>query len=92
MFGDWDAIHQGNAISAPKYANADRGETIASLERNGANLAAAIRDLTDEQLDRIAVIPIFGDDVRTTALIIRNTGDRPPTRPSRRPPRDDKRQ
>jgi len=70
MFGDWEAIHQGNAISAQKYANADRGETIASLRRNSANLAAAIRDLTDEQLDRTAVVPIFGDEARTTAAII----------------------
>lgn len=70
MFGGWEAIHQGNAISAAKYANADRAETIASLRRNGANLAAAIRDLTDEQLARTAVIPIFGDESRTTAGII----------------------
>jgi DinB family protein len=70
MFGDWKAIHQGNAISAEKYANADRGETIASLQRNGANLAAMIRDLTDEQLGRTAIVPIFSDDARTTAEII----------------------
>ena len=70
MFGDWQVIHQGNAISAEKYANADRDETIASLRRNGANLAAAIRDLTDEQLDRTAVVPIFGNESRTTAEII----------------------
>jgi hypothetical protein len=70
MFGDWAAIHQGNAISAQKYANADRGETIMSLERNGANLAATIRTLTDEQLERTAVVPIVGDDARTTAQII----------------------
>ena len=70
MFGDWEAIHQGNAISAQKYANADRGETVASVQRNGANLAAAIRALTDEQLDRTTVVPIFGDEARTTAQII----------------------
>jgi hypothetical protein len=69
MFGDWNAIHQGNAISAEKYANADRGETIASLQRNGANLAAMIRDLTDEQLDRTAVVPIVSDEARTVAEI-----------------------
>ncbi len=70
MFGDWTIIHQGNAVSAAKYAHADRGETIASLQRNGANLANAIRDLSDEQLDRRAVVPIFGDAARTTAEII----------------------
>jgi hypothetical protein len=70
MFGDWEMIHQGNAVSARKYANADRGETVESLRRNGANLATAIRDLTDAQLDRTAVVPIFGDGARTTAEII----------------------
>lgn len=70
MFGDWATIHQGNAISAEKYAHADRGETLASLQRNGTNLASAIRDLSDEQLDRTAVVPIFGNEARTTAEII----------------------
>lgn len=70
MFGDWSMIHQGNAISAEKYAHADRGETIASLQRNGANLAAAIRAFTDAQLDRTAVVPIFDAGSWTTERII----------------------
>jgi hypothetical protein len=70
MFGDWATIHAGNAISAEKYAYADRNETIASLQRNGANLATAIRALADEHLDRTAVVPIFGDAARTTEQII----------------------
>lgn len=70
MFGDWTVIHHGNAISAEKYAQADRGETIASLQRNGANLAAAIRTLTDAQLDRTAVVPIFDAGSWTTERII----------------------
>jgi len=72
MFGDWSVIHQGNAISAEKYARADRGETIASLQRNGVNLASAIRAVSDEQLDHLAVVPIFGDAARTTQQIIEN--------------------
>ncbi len=72
MFGDWSVIHQGNAISAEKYAYADRGETIASLQRNGGNLASAIRAVSDEQLDRLAIVPIFGDAARTTEQIIEN--------------------
>jgi hypothetical protein len=61
-FTDWAVINQGNDISAAKYAHADRGETIASLRRNGANLASVIRALTDAQLDRTAVVPVFGDE------------------------------
>jgi hypothetical protein len=70
MFGDWATIHAGNAISAEKYAHADRGETIASLQRNGANLASAIRALADEQLGCTAIVPIFGDTSRTTEQIV----------------------
>ncbi len=70
MFTDWEIIHAGNAQSATKYANADRGETVASLQRNGGNLSAAIRDLTDEQLNRTAIVPIFGSDAHTTEWII----------------------
>ncbi|MGI8856675.1 MAG: DinB family protein [Thermomicrobiales bacterium] len=73
MFADWQVIHQGNAVSAEKYAHADRGETVASLRRNGANLATAIRDLTDEQLNRTAVVPIFGDEARTTAELVESS-------------------
>lgn len=70
MFGDWAMIHQGNAISAEKYAHADRGETVASLQRNGASLATAIRALSDDELDRTGVVPILGDVSRTTEQII----------------------
>ncbi len=70
MFGDWSMIHQGNAISAEKYAHADRGETIASLQRNGAHLANTIRALTDAQLDRTAVVPILDTGSRTAEQII----------------------
>ncbi len=70
MYGDWSMIHQGNAISAEKYARADRGETVASLQRNGTHLALTIRALTDEQLDRTAVVPIFDNEVPTTEQII----------------------
>ncbi|MCA1668777.1 MAG: maleylpyruvate isomerase N-terminal domain-containing protein [Thermomicrobia bacterium] len=70
MFGDWSMIHQGNAVSAEKYARADREETLASLQRNGGNLAEAIRALSDEELARTAVVPIFGDTARTTEQIL----------------------
>ena len=70
MFGDWEVIHQGNAVSAQKYANADRGETIASLQRNGANLAA-----DDPRPDRRAIGPHrcradLRRSIATTAQII----------------------
>lgn len=69
-FTDWETIRRGNDIAAARYAAADRDETIASLERNGANLAAAIRTLTDAQLDRAAVVPVFGETPITTARLL----------------------
>ncbi len=69
-FTDWETIHRGNAVSAQRYAAADRGETVASLERNGTNLAAVIRALTDAQLDNAAVVPIFSDAPISTASML----------------------
>jgi hypothetical protein len=71
-FTDWAIIHRGNDISAQKYARADRGETLASLQRNGANLAAVIRALTDAQLDHAAVVPVFGDEPHSTDWLLTN--------------------
>jgi DinB superfamily len=65
-FTDWALIHRGNDIAAQRYAHADRRETLASLQRNGANLASVIRGLSDAQLDRTAVIPIFGAEPQST--------------------------
>lgn len=72
MFTDWDTIHQGNAISATKYANADRGETVESLRRNGANLATAIRALANEQLDRTVPVSIFSSSPLSVEQIVAN--------------------
>ena len=41
-----------NARHAAEHAEPDQAETIALLEESGAQVAAAIRGLTDEQLDR----------------------------------------
>jgi hypothetical protein len=71
-FTDWAIINRGNDISAQKYAHADRAETITSLRRNGANLASAIRGCTDAQLDRAAVVPVFGDDARSVDWLLTN--------------------
>lgn len=69
-FTDWEKINRGNDLAAQRYAAADRDETVASLERNGANLAAAIRVLTDAQLDNAAVVPVFGAVPISTAQLL----------------------
>jgi hypothetical protein len=48
----WDDVHQLNAGHAKEYDGVAKEAALALLERNSAAAAAAIRQLTDEQLDR----------------------------------------
>jgi hypothetical protein len=48
----WDDLHQLNAGHAKEYDGVAKEAALALLERNSAAAAAAIRQLTDEQLDR----------------------------------------
>ncbi|HJP58045.1 MAG TPA: DinB family protein [Gemmatimonadales bacterium] len=57
----WDAVHEINATHAREHANVTREEAIELVRRNGALAAAAIRDLTDAQLDRAATISLYSD-------------------------------
>lgn len=57
-WGDVDAI---NAEHAAKFDGATKTETVDLLLRNSAAAAAAIRDLSDEQLDLAAPISLDGD-------------------------------
>jgi uncharacterized damage-inducible protein DinB len=52
----WETIHRGNAEHARKHAETTKGETLDLLRRDGAAAAAAVRGLTDAQLDRSASV------------------------------------
>jgi len=54
-----------NAQHAQQYANVSRDETIQALRGGGSDAAAAIRSLTDDQLNNTAVI-LAGDPASTT--------------------------
>lgn len=50
----WDAVNQINAKHAGENANVTRAEAIELLRKNSEAAAAAVREFTDEELDRAA--------------------------------------
>jgi hypothetical protein len=63
-----DMINQGNAEHAKQFANVTREETLALIKKNGAAAASAVRELSDEQLDRSA--PVLGGPPMTAQQVI----------------------
>jgi uncharacterized damage-inducible protein DinB len=61
-------IDAENARDAERYANVTRDEVLALLRTNGADAAALVRALADEQLDRQFSRP-NGDTMTLVALI-----------------------
>ena len=55
-----EMLHQYNARHAAEHRDCTREETLALLRREGAAAAGLVRRLTDEQLDRAAVVPWEG--------------------------------
>lgn len=51
-----DMIHQGNAEHAKQFAHCSKTETLELLRKNGAAASAAVRGLSDAQLDRTAAL------------------------------------
>jgi hypothetical protein len=66
----WDDVHQLNAGHAKEYDGVAKEATLALLERNSAAAAAAIRQLTDEQLDRAATVSLNADAPLTCQFIL----------------------
>jgi hypothetical protein len=61
-----DEIDRANAAHATRAQDVRPAETIVLLESNGAELEAALRALTDEELDRCAPFgPAGGRELRT---------------------------
>ncbi len=51
---NWEAVHGINLEHAGQHAEADKATAIALVRENVRTAAAAVRQLTDEQLDRVA--------------------------------------
>jgi hypothetical protein len=57
----WDTVNEINAAHAKEQAAVTRQAALDLLERNSAEAAAAIRALSDEQLDRAAPVSLNAD-------------------------------
>jgi hypothetical protein len=66
----WDAVHQLNANHARENAACTKEEAIALVEKNSAAAAAAVRALSDEQLDRAAGLSLNSDGPRTCQFML----------------------
>jgi hypothetical protein len=65
-----DAINQMNAGHAKQYDAITKQDALDLLATNSAAAAAAIRSLTDEELDRAAPVPLYGNARVTCQFIL----------------------
>ena len=66
----WDAVHELNAGHARDNAACTKEEAIALVEKNSAAAAAAVRALSDAQLDTAAGLSLNGDGPRTCQFML----------------------
>ncbi|MDQ2653211.1 MAG: DinB family protein [Chloroflexota bacterium] len=66
-----EQIHAGNAENARKYANRPKPDVVAELRASGAEASAYVRGLSDEELQRSAVL-FFRPEPVTADFIIEN--------------------
>src|SRR5580765_7819124 len=57
----WDGINEMNAGHAKENDSVTKEETLALLKRNSADAAAAIRKLSDSELDSAALASLYSD-------------------------------
>jgi DinB superfamily len=57
----WNVVHELNAAHAKEYDGVTKAAALELLERNSAAAAAAIRNLTDGQLDQAAPVSLNAD-------------------------------
>jgi hypothetical protein len=65
-----DAINQMNAGHAREYDAITKEDALNLLATNSAAAAAAIRTLTDEDLDRAAPVPLYGNARLTCQFVL----------------------
>jgi hypothetical protein len=66
----WSDVHALNAKHAAEHADVTREETLGLLMRNSAAAAAAVRALSDEQLDRAAPVSLNAEAPLTCQFFI----------------------
>ena len=66
----WDAVHDMNAGHAKEYDAVTKEAALDLLRRNSAAAAAAIRALSDEELDRGAPASLYSDAPLTCQFML----------------------
>ena len=64
------AVDQMNAEHADKNDGVTRDETLDLLQRNSTAAAAALRELTDEDLDRAVSVSLYGGATLTCQFVL----------------------
>jgi hypothetical protein len=65
-----DAVDQMNAEHAKHHDGITKDEALQLLATNSAAAAAAIRTFTDEELDRAAPVPLYGNAQLTCQFVL----------------------
>ena len=66
----WDVVHEMNASHAREHDGVTKEAALDLLRRNSSAAAAAIRALTDEQLDQAASVSLNADAPLTCQFIL----------------------
>jgi hypothetical protein len=66
----WDDVHEMNAAHAREHDDVTKQAALDLLRRNSSAAAAAIRALTDEQLDRAAFLSLNADAPLTCQFML----------------------
>jgi len=66
----WDAVHEINAGHAKEHESVGKAAALDLLRRNSAAAAAAIRALSDEELDRAAPVSLNSDAPLTCQFVL----------------------
>jgi hypothetical protein len=66
----WDAVHEINARHAAEHDAVTKEAALELLRRNSASAAAAIRALSDEELDRAATVSLNSDAPLTCQFML----------------------
>lgn len=66
----WDMVNEMNANHAKENSRITKDAALALLAKNSAEAAAAIRRLTDQELDRSAPVSLYGDAPLTCQFML----------------------
>ena len=66
----WEGVHEMNAGHAREHGAITKEATLELLQRNSRAAAAAIRELSDEQLDRATAVSLYADAPLTCQFML----------------------